>query len=552
MAFKILVNGADASLQVNAVEYSGEGNERSTLKFSCEPGYEPGLRQEVYYYKQDATTPTFGGVIFTRSLQGISENSDHAIMTCDCADWGYYLDRILIDGGVLTGTVTLKSALQWVLTFLAGHGFTLHASQVDGPSHYVEGFQWERKTAAAIFNDLTVWSGGYVRTVSPLKVIRFVQPNLASPTAPYAINATTKAASRVSWTESSEKYANRVEVKWGGTGTRAKTDAFEIDAGIISDGYYETELPSVPNTGVSATINGSAATIGPVGSGSQLTWDWATHRVTVGTYSPTLGDDLTITYTAQYPGTTIVTGSGSPTLTLPPVVKDDIVDAATALAYANGLLAMHNQDVREFEIDVTDEGLQPGQVLSIDLANRSSVGMTAGITSVAETPGPGTYWRYLVRAISGVHQGSPLDFWRGLGGGSASVSGPPIVTYTGGPNPATGSGIEPLGGATDQAVIPGSGTYLRVINAVPFVASRTCTGVIRVEMWARGSGVSVTARLRDLTTPATAGTSSAVTSQTPTLVSFTAPIVEGRRYELQVTSNTAGAGVYAIGSMLSI
>lgn len=551
MAFKILINGVDRSTAVAGVRFEGEHNERSTLSFETEPGgFEPGLRQEVLYYEQDETTPRFGGVIFTRTCRGLSENSDDALFVCECADWNYYLDRILIDGGVLTGTVTLKAALEWVMTFLAGHGFTLDAAQDVGPSYTVTGFQWERKTANAIFQDLTVWSGGWVRTLSPTKVIRFVKPNLASPTAPFAITAATKRASVVEWTESSDRYATRVEVIWGGTGTRQKTDSFEITAQIISDGYYTTDLPTVPSTGVSATINGSPATIGAVGSGAQLGWDWTTHRVYAGTYTPVLGDDLTITYTAQYPGTTIVNGSGSPTLALPPVVKDDIVDAATALAYANGLIAQHNQDVREFTVHVVDEGLEPGQVLSIDLANRFSSGMTAQITGVSEVPGPGTYWRYEARAISGVYQGSPLDFWRGVGGGSAAGAPVVTVTYTGGTNPSVVV-AQPvhLGGSTHRSIVPGAGTWVDVVDAPPYVAPESRTVTIRCVLRARDAGVTVTARLRDLTAAATVATTSGVTGTTATLVSVSGAVVAGNEYRLQLSADAANAGVFGIGTL---
>lgn len=439
MAFRILIDGVDRSLQVNDVQYTGEHNERSTLSFATEPdpSWEPGLRDEVTYYEQDETTPVFGGVIFTRNLQGVSDNSADAFFRCECADWNYYLDRILVDGGVFSGTISLLAFLDWIVdNFLATYGFTLDGAQETGPTHVVSGFRWERKTANAIFQDITVWSGGWIRTVSPTKVIRFIQPSLASPTAPFAITAASARARVVEWTESSERYATRVEVIWGGTGTREKTEAFEVDATIIANGYYETQLPSIPTGGVSATINTVPASIGPSGSGAQLIWNWQTHRVTAGTYTPVLGHDLTITYTAQYPGKTIVNGVGSPVIALPPVVKEDIIDAPTALAFANGLLAQHNQDVREFDIQVVDEGLKAGQVLSIDLANRFSSSMTAAITGVNEVPGPGTYWRYGVRAISGIYQGSHLDFWRGVGGAGGYT--PPTITFTGGTNPTVG------------------------------------------------------------------------------------------------------------------
>jgi len=553
MGFRMLIDGVDRSDEVADVEYVGEHNERSTLRFSTEPGgFEPGLRDEVLYYEQDESTPVFGGVIFTRACRGLAENTDAAVFQCDCADWNYYLDRILIDGGVLTGTITLKAALEWVLTFLAGHGFTLSASQDTGPSYTVTGFAWERKTANGIFQDLTVWSGGWVRTVSPTKVIQFVKPDLLTTTAPFAITAASKAARVVEWAESSDQYATRIEVIWGGTGTREKTDAVEIDAGIISDGYYETDVASTPTGGVSATINGSPATIGAAGVGNQLIWDWATHRVMAGAYTPILGDDLTITYTAQYPGRTVLDGSGSPTLALPPVTKDDITDRATALAYATGLLAQHNQDLREYTIEVADEGLKPGQVVSIDLASRFASAMTAAITGVTETPGPGLYWRYVAKAISGVYQGSPLDYWRGMGSGGTA---PTIVsvTSTGGTNPAV-IAVPPiyLGGSRDTSIALVSPAYTPFVSYVPFVAAWSFSGRVRVYLWARHAGITATAQLYDETAAAAVGTSAPVTSQTATERTIDVPILVGHTYRIEILSSAANEGVYGIGTLESI
>lgn len=477
MAFKLVVDNVDRSEEVANVEYHGAHNERARLTFETEPGgWEPVLLDEVYYYKQDETTPTFGGLIFSRRCVGLSKNSAAAYFECECVDWNYLLDHIMVDSVSIPGpaAVSLKQALEYVVSFGAGHGFTLADDQEDGPSAVVRGFEWNEASMNKAFSDLTVWSGGWVRTVSPTKVIKFVQPNQATPTAPFAITGTSKRASAVEWEEALDKYATEITVVWGGTGTRSKTETFEVDANVIADGYYETELPSVPNTGVSATINGSPATIGPSGSSAQLVWHWATHRLTAGTYTPNLGDEISITYTAQYPGRTTVTGSGDVTIQLPPVIKDDIIDEATATAYANGLLAQHNQVVREFTIGVVDEGLEPGQILSIDLADRHAASMTAQITEVREVPGPGSYWRYTAKAIAGVYQGSPLDFWRGIAGGAGAAGAPVVnVTYTGGINPDVG---EPITSLTTIAPLSGRIPYANGTDGFTSSSSLTFSG----------------------------------------------------------------------------
>lgn len=123
----------------------------------------------------------------------------------ECVDWTWYLDRITVAGGTLTGTVTLKSVLQWLVsTYLAPYGFSLDAAQEDGPTQTVTGFTWTRKYASEVLRDLTVYSGGYVWSVSPAKVLRMRLPNLGTPTAPFAITDSNGTARDLQWIETTD------------------------------------------------------------------------------------------------------------------------------------------------------------------------------------------------------------------------------------------------------------------------------------------------------------------------------------------------------------
>ncbi len=417
-------------------------NERATATFLCEPSYFPALRSEVVIYDQDGTTPIFGGIIHDRQVGGFHGSG---LTKVTCTDFSWYFDRITVDSGSLgTVNLTLEQILDWFqANYLSAYGFTLDAAQATGPTIPVSGFTWERMSVTEAFRDyVTPASGGWVFKVSPTKVWGFYSPDTATPSAPFSIsNATApvREPDRLRWTDSSADYATRIIVVWGGQGTREKVEPFEVTSGIISAGYYDTELASTPTGGVTATINASPVTIGA--SGSVLLWSFdgganGVARVTAGTYTPVLGDDIVITYTAQYPGEATADGAVSPPIVLT-VKRDDIADEATAQATANGLLLRHFQDPKTFEIPTNQDGLRPGQVISIQRTDRDISTQNALITKVAITLRDDTTWEYTATAIGGIYQGSPLDFFRGgFGSGTSAIGGGvTVVNYTEGVNP---------------------------------------------------------------------------------------------------------------------
>jgi FtsP/CotA-like multicopper oxidase with cupredoxin domain len=88
-----------------------------------------------------------------------------------------------------------------------------------------------------------------------------------------------------------------------------------------------------------------------------------------------------------------------------------------------------------------------------------------------------------------------------------------------------------------------------VPQAVEYVAPATYSGRVRAQIRAGSAGHTVTARLRNVTDSATAGTSSGVLGVTMTEVTFVVSIVAGKRYRLELSADTSGARAYGIGSV---
>jgi hypothetical protein len=86
---------------------------------------------------------------------------------------------------------------------------------------------------------------------------------------------------------------------------------------------------------------------------------------------------------------------------------------------------------------------------------------------------------------------------------------------------------------------------------VPFTATTSFGGRVRAQIFTRNAGVTVTARLFNVTDAVAVATSSGVTSQTATEVTFLVSITEGKTYRLEVLSSSSGEGVFGIGVLES-
>lgn len=554
--FRVTVNGTDRRTDLaSGVSVTKNHNERWTARVTFALEYVPVERDEIVIYEIDGTTPMFGGLV--HNVGAVQQNNEgNLLCTVECVDWWAYLDWILVNGGYGTATVSLEQVLTDLVTlYLSAYGITLSGSQATGPTGASPGLNWEYKWASEVIRDLTRLSGGWVAKISPAKVLEMVNPSLGSPSAPYALTDASSHCETFSWTSKSDKYANRVTLKCGGDKTKDVTQTKTLTSTDISNGYFDFFAPATPTGGVSGTLDTGggpvAITIG--GPGSNFIWTWnggvdGRPRITPGTMGASAGDILVVSYTAQFPFFYQKDAGVTPYFDAY-YEYEEITEADAADDMATGLLAMHYQTVKEFKFFSRDHGFEPGQVLTVNLT-RFQINTTGLITAVELTIDSEGHWGYDISGITGVYQGSALDYLRSINGRGTAGGG---STFSGSINTSVVSTTVPLGGATHQSLTPASGTYERVINAVPFVAVADMTVVIRVELWARTGGVQVTARLQQLTpSAATAGTSSGVTSTTPQLTTFTASLVAGRRYELQITSNSTGAGIYGIGSLQSV
>jgi hypothetical protein len=201
-------------------------------------------------------------------------------------------------------------------------------------------------------------------------------------------------------------------------------------------------------------------------------------------------------------------------------------------------------------------GLHPNQLQTINVPARNLSGNFL-ITAV-EYASIGTRLRCQVTAVSETDAGLIVppdnrDFFRGMGGGSSTGSGVGSIVGGGGGGGGAALTAPAFLGGTDIAAIPMASTpaYTDVWNSVPFFCTTNFVGLVRVWLWADDAGVTVTARLRNVTDSTTAGTSSGVTAtaRPSSPQTFNASLVAGKEYRLQVISGTASAAAYGIGSV---
>lgn len=453
--------------------------------------------------------------------------------------------------------VNLKRVLSDLVTYyLSTYGITLDAAQEDGPTGTHLGLQWKNKFASDVIRDLTslteLASGiGWVARISAAKALRMVNPTLATPTAPYSISDSNERAFKIKWSKSARDYGNRVVLKCGKDQTGQVTESITITAAMLTAGYVDVFAPSTPTGGVTCTVNGTPRTIG--GAGSELIWSWnggvdGRGRITAGTFAPSVNDVLAVTFTAQFPFYVTKSTGATPVITRY-FEFEDITDPTAADAMATGLLSKTGTIPQEIEFETLLHGFAPGQVMQIVLTDLG-LNVNGFILSV-EAKGQDGFWTYTVKVNTAAMTRTALDTFRGFtasgGGGNASYSGGINTVVL-----ASGLLHVPLGGSTVASQAPASGVWTNVVDPTLFVAKADITNaLVRVSIRARNAGVTVTARLYNLTTSSVVVTGADVTSTSETLQTLTANIVAGNSYVLQVRNNVSGEGVYCYGTLES-
>jgi hypothetical protein len=578
-------------------------NGRNVMNFSVlslDGTYRPASRAAVAL-TEDATT-LFAGTIQEKQEQGLGGYGVTPIDTkCGAVDFNELPDRRQVELTIPAGS-TLKDALVQVEGALATFGVTLDTLQVTGPT-FTDPLLFSYGPLTQVLNTLSVVTG-YAWEIDYTKTLRMFVPGVTS--AAFSIGPTDgRVIGDITVRPSLSDYANRIIVRFSPAQRNAR--AFLVASAVIDgdeiyiggpgwagervyvfkdtlsdvDGYVQvgaTVADSLANlvaainrTGAPGTQYANATAInewvtaelrnestmtataivpGDEGNGvlvaesspNDMAWvvegDVPTDSLQFGTELPTAGIAIADDVSEQ----------ASAGLVEKVIDRPDLIDLATAQAYADGELVRALSSTREVRYSTLLGGLRPGQKQQIVEPLRN-LNAECLITQV-DISAVGNVLRYEITAVEGLvivpDYRDTFRTWSRSGNALSSAGA------------ATGGGIavtvlsSPVDlGGVDTAAIPMGNTpvYAPVWNAKPFFAKAALTGLVRVYLWGRSAG-TVTARLYDLTSAVQVGTSVGVTDTARgNPVTFLVPIVAGHVYQLEIIGSAANVGVYGLGTL---
>lgn len=545
MAWKLTVGGVDKTSSVESTrttQIERVLNERSRMQFSTRPGYVPARFAEVVAYKQDGVTPLFGGVVTGRGSADFGDPGANPFYTDnECGDFFTYFDWAFVSLSY-AADVSLETVMNDIVAALpASFGITVDAAQVTGP--LLAAFTWERKRASDAARELSDRTG-YVGMMSPLKAWKMFIPG--TDPAPFALTDGNPHCRSFHWRDSDRIPANTVTVIAGPSGAALATQRWVADG--IATSWVTDIAAADPPPPLVQIDNGVTPYLATVGTGGMYEWDTATHTLSLGTdtlpaagttivLGPSLaaGDPFeTNGFTASYPFTVTETTGATPAIEFQQAYPD-VVTFAQAREIALGLLAQLDQQPREIDVLSVDAGWAPGQALSVALTARLTASFV--ITGDTITLTTDLFWVYQFGATeSATYQGSYLDQWRALTGGSSS--GVSSVSGGGGGGTSIVTALTPvyMGGATATGVTNPT-TKKLIPNASEYFAAESFTGRLRVRIRARDAAVGVKAIISDGTTDTA---TSVVTSQTFTPVNVIVPIIAGHTYRVYLQNTATG------------
>lgn len=556
MAYTVTINGVSRALQ-QGWRIEDVINGRATLTTSVsstDASWRPSLGQEIILNQNGS--PIFGGYISQLSeMSRPSGLSLSGIITrITAADYNGLVERRFVTESF--PEQSLKNRLTTIVAnYLDDYGVSLAGGQVTGPT--LPARDYDHVSLVDVMNETMLLTGAsgatpYVWRISPSKVLSAFLP--ASSAAPFSISDSTRHLIDDVFVEPSrDNYANRILLKAGAAKVIDKTDTFTGDG--VED-TFELNYPIVYNAGGVGygyvTTNGVIETLSNLGGGATWEYDPSSNAITR-TSPPGNGHAIVITYPAQFPITVIAEDAAEIVangIWERAYADETIEDRTVAEDVADSILATAIELITHVYYRTTEDGLAPGQTQSINLTRRA-INATFLIEELAIENESGNIVRSAVKAVSESRRRPGFrdiyKQWAGTSGAGAGAG--VIVSGGGGGGGGTAVIATPfyLGGSrnTSQALDPADWTP--VVDFVAYVAAATFTGRVRATIWTRNAGVTVTARLRNVTDSTTVGTSSGVTSQTPTDVTILGAIVTGKTYRLEIQSNTNNSGVFGIG-----
>jgi hypothetical protein len=492
-------------------------------------------------------TRIFGGLIDRPSEAGVVGANAWATIEqrLSAVDFNIYAHRIRLTAEIPAGTY--KAFLTVVANALTAQGVTLDAGQVNGPNlpalsyndaPIVDVLNEGAALASADGATSWVWNIGYTKVLSSVEAGSEAAPFNIAANDDQVVGDVTVEQPRPS------DYANYITLL-GGSGTRDVEDTFTGDG--VEDTFALT-IQLATSYGY-VTVNGVAETLG---TGATWEYDGATNSITRS--SPTAAAaSIVMTYVGQYPkAVTADGGAAAANRVQKTYAYPDIYDATVMQLLADSLLVrdMSEPKTARYAAAYSKTGLHPGQVQTITLPKRNLTGshlFTA--VQIRHIPGHTDLVQRTVTAVTTTRLPSTLrekyqQTFGSRGGGGAAGS---VTVVTGGTyltSPVF------LGGG--DTLFRSAADFVRVPNAVPFVAPATIAVRLRASIAASGA-TNVTLRLYDLTAGAAAFTGSAVaaTSTPADYTPVTGSVTVGHQYILQMKSSSATVSVAAFGQLES-
>jgi hypothetical protein len=542
------------------------------------------LRVRIYDKAMGVTVPSMGTVgTLTDSTTGLAITGaliDIAQTGLTDQDGGQLLDLVFEDRNALpaqaliSGTWAAGSTLgdilnSIILASLYEYGTVLHPAQAVGPS-ITSDYTVEDAYVDEVLNQLQTLTG-WIWRIDASNQLRMIPP-AATSSGLVLDDASAAVIGKVKRHNSrAQGYANRIRYRYG-SGKRTELSTHTATGAVEGDDIesYVTTYPA------STDINDpwpNRVFIGPTdtyvvmwsettdGGGYLGAW-WNPTTRTIYIRQSLLGvtpaaTDVKFGYTAQFPDTVavedaaLIATDGHPVARL--VTNANVTDIAAATDAANAELR-RRKALGATAVTVSHRAgmAYPGETVSLSFAQHAIAG-TFMVTTVQVTDDEDGELLFTMDLIGGSEQPETwLDAFTdsgggGGGGGSTSSSGGTVsITMLATPFVLGGHDIGSMSAAN----------WTRVQSSQRFTATSTFSAIVAGEAWARDATVAVTVRLFNVTDNTTvAGTSSATPTTTRhNPVSFTANLVVGNTYELQIKATTVPVGksdqVYANGWQL--
>jgi len=545
MAPVLTINGTD----VTALIRTGDGfndptmefrrNQRGRFTFDIEA--EPEEDDEVIWYGKDGVTPMLGGLVERVAPVEVPVDADYCART-EVVDFSKYYEY-----GYWTKQYTVDKTVEQVLLDLEADklslwGISIHPGQITGVT-IVAPFGWTRVLVAQVIVDLC--GTRYLPITSPTKTLRLVEPG----TDPAPVDLDGETCSRLTWANNTFRKANAVIGVFGASVTAADpvTHSWTTD-GIATD--FDIADDNIPSSSVSpnvVVVDGTSYPLWPLGHGFGLpdgiTWDYSTAngRLTFNGASASLvatpGLSITVDYNQQFPFEVTATSGASPQ-------KEIVLDfpnirhwPQAVQAAEDALDQLDQTGGKMFEGDTLEDGIEVGQLITIDVPGRKAVEVDAVVTGVRGIIRNDLLWEYTIEADSSeVLPPDTLTDLKQQIGSSSGGAGLSIATSTPAASRALGFF---LGGSNTSPVVLSSSTWKPISGAVRLPKQPTALSVlVAADAFTRDAGVSFRLRIQDVTDNTTAFESAAITPghdrSAPLEIEVSCALAAGKQYRMEI------------------